>query len=76
MNTKKTKQQLQNDASKKLKRVDKCLAEVPAVPFDKCGSEGRRRWNDLADALLEYRTAVAIWRAAPDDSNTLEYATL
>jgi hypothetical protein len=58
----KTKQQLQNEVSEKLNLVDVALNRVPAVRYNQCGPAGRALWDKLADALMDYRVAVQLWK--------------
>lgn len=60
----KTKQQLQNEAMARLGELDKALTDVPAVPYEQCGPDGKDAWNKFAEALQAYRTAIALWKVA------------
>jgi hypothetical protein len=61
---KQTLAQLKAEVVSTAAAIDAILPTVPGVPYEKCGTEGRRRYDALADALQKNRTAASIWRAA------------
>lgn len=55
---------LQHEAQSALKRMEGALASVPGIRYLQCDFGGKCAWDALADRVMEYKTAVSLWRFA------------